>query len=125
MLAIICKNSVSFDLPDDPQGKVTLKNWLSGVNTRAERIIIAFQDNGETVVRLKARWNGKQWQAAPIRFQHGDDVFTAWGNIQPDKYGRKDRVGYTVCVKYLYRRDTVRVENPIHGPELVAEMETV
>lgn len=119
MLAFICNNKVSFRLPEQPDGKVTLKNWLDGVNT--SRLSVAFKREGDAgyLAVLRPQWNGKQWQAAPVRFQVDNNVFTAWSNIQPDRFGHKNRIGYTVCIKYLYRRDTERGENP--SPDLVAE----
>lgn len=118
MRAIICgKTAVRFK---EPTGKTTLKDWLNGVPDNRRKVILQ-DDKGETLARLEAKENPKngQLQAKPQTFSTGDYVYSTWLNLQPDKYGRVGRYGYTLVVKRLYKREKIREESPDPIPEAV------
>lgn len=111
MQARICgKAAIRFK---EPTGRTTLKDWLNGVPDHRRKVLLQ-DDAGETLARLELKENptNGQYQAKPQTFSLGDYVYTVWANLQPDKYGRPGRYGYTLVIKRLYKREKVREENP-------------
>lgn len=104
MYANICNTRIPFTLPEPDNGKITLKNWIDGGSSPAETELSLHEPDGKILSLLSSQWTGTGWKCSPVRFQYGEAVYTAWANIQPDRFGVAGRYGYTVCVKYLYTR---------------------